>query len=75
MNDGSVHELKPQYLSIDSVKNDREYLSWYTSDGKDVYYRCQKLENSDPETFKLINKPGMKCADKNNRYRGGTIVK
>jgi|OM-RGC.v1.034704599 hypothetical protein len=67
---------KRSSLYSDNVRKDFELISRYSSNGKDIFYRCRKLESADVNSFQLVDGESTWTAeDKRFFYDGGTQVK
>lgn len=67
---------KRSSLYSDNLRKDFELISWYSSNGKDIFYRCRKLESADVNSFQLVDgESAWTAEDKRFFYDGGTQVK
>lgn len=71
-----IDEQKRSF-SGDYLRKDFDLISWYSSNGKDVFYRCRKLESADVNSFRLVMDEESKwtAEDKSFLYEGGKQVK
>ncbi len=70
--------MKKKLSNIINLRDSKPKLnSWYSTDGLDFFYSCQKIEEVDKKSFKIIiNNPthGGYSLDKNSFYRNYTKI-